>query len=164
METYSEIILILKTMKKIIFLLIVILLIVSNVAISNEISDEDKGTKDNKQSIYCSPDLFYLSQQWTKRYCEFNQGSNIDLIKANPGEFAEIFNTEPSLGIISDRYIKSIDNSSLVITLIGREVVVPIINLNNPIINKIEQQGIFVNKFLRLAQADGVLHFVIASR
>jgi len=142
MKTYLEIILNLKTMKKIIFLLIGILLIVSNVAISNERSDEDKGTKDKTQSIYCSPDLFYLSQQWTSRYCELNQGSNIDLIKANPVEFNEIFNTETSLGIISDRYIKSIDNGSIWITLVGREVIVPIINLNNPLINEIDQQGI----------------------
>jgi glycine cleavage system H lipoate-binding protein/ABC-type phosphate transport system substrate-binding protein len=142
MKTYIEINLKLKAMKKILVLLMGILLIVGNVAISNGLSNDNKETGDKSNIIYCTPDLFYLSQQWTSRFCELNQGSNINLIQANPDEFTEIYNTETSLGIISDRYIKSIDNSSNWITLIGREVVVPIINLNNPLIKEIDQQGI----------------------
>lgn len=142
MESYLDKNLNLKKMKKIIFLTAGVLLTVINITLSNDFSEEINETRDLTQAIYSTPDLFYLSQQWTAKYCDLNHGSTIKLLKTNPDEFAELMSYGTSLGIISDRYIKSLNKSPKWITLAGREILVPIINLNNPLINEIEKQGL----------------------
>lgn len=142
MKSYLDKNLNLKKMKKIIILMAGVLLTAINVALSNDLSEEIKETRDFTQAIYSTPDLFSLSQQWTSNYIEFNPGSTIKLLKANPDEFAELLSDGTSLGIISDRYVKSFNNSNKWLTLVGREILVPIINLNNPLINEIEKQGL----------------------
>jgi glycine cleavage system H lipoate-binding protein/ABC-type phosphate transport system substrate-binding protein len=144
MKTYLTIILNLKIMKKILilFLLMGIFLSFSDRVISEEVSDNVSGNKDIAVSVLCSLDLYNLAQQWINHYSGLNPESQLNLTVINPGELSETLESKLNLGIISDKYLNSIESKQLWITLIGREVIVPIINSNNPFIDKINLQGI----------------------
>jgi glycine cleavage system H lipoate-binding protein/ABC-type phosphate transport system substrate-binding protein len=129
-------------MKKIIFLLIGVLLLSCYQTISNEMLGKDNKIKKNTIDILCSPDLYYLVKQWSKDYCKLVPELQVNVINANPSEFSEIIYSEGNLGVISDKYLKSLESKSLWTLLISREIIVPIININNPLIDKINNQGI----------------------
>ncbi len=134
----------LNIMKKTFLLFVSFLLLYSSFAISKEVLKKDNKVKDNTITILCSPDLYDLTKQWTSAYCKFNPSTEINLITANPDELGSKFNTGVNLGFISNRYYPSIESvsNSLWVVVIGRDIIVPIINSKNPFIDKINQQGI----------------------
>lgn len=134
----------LNIMKKTFLLFVSFLLLYSSFAISKEVLKKDNTVKDNTITILCSPDLYDLTKQWTSAYCKFNPSTEINLITANPDALGSKFNTGVNLGFISNRYYPSIESvsNSLWVVVIGRDIIVPIINSKNPFIDKINQQGI----------------------
>ena len=142
MKTYLATIVNLKSMKKIFIISMGLLLSFSEQVIGEEILDKVNGNKNNEVNVLCSSDLYNLVQQWVGHYSVLNPKSQIDLMVANPDELFEATAFEANLGIISDKYFKSIKGKNLWKILIGREVIVPIINSNNPFLDKINLQGI----------------------
>ncbi len=134
----------LNIMKNTFLLFVSFLLLYSSFAISKEVLKKDNTVKDNTITILCSPDLYDLTKQWTSAYCKFNPSTEINLITANPDALGSKFNTGVNLGFISNRYYPSIESvsNSLWVVVIGRDIIVPIINSKNPFIDKINQQGI----------------------
>ena len=129
-------------MKKTIFLFVSFFLLYSSFATNKEELNKDNNIKDNTINISCSPDLYDLIKQWTSAYGKLNPSVEINVITANPDELGSKFHTGENLGFISDRYYPSVEINSLWIVLIGRDIIVPIINSKNPFIDKINQQGI----------------------
>jgi glycine cleavage system H lipoate-binding protein/ABC-type phosphate transport system substrate-binding protein len=131
-------------MKKKFLLFVGFILLYPSFAISKEVLNKDNTVKGNTITISCSPDLYDLTKQWTSAYCKFNPSTEINLITANPDVLGSKFNSGVNLGFISNRYYPSIESvsNSLWVVVIGRDIIVPIINSKNPFIDKINQQGI----------------------
>lgn len=124
-------------MKKIIFLLMGALLIISSKSFSIQ-----KNDKENAVNIVCSPDLFYLIEQWSGEYNKLYPEKNINVIEADSKEFSEILSINSGMGFISDKYNKLFESKSLWEIVIGRKIIVPIVNGNNPFMDKIIDHGI----------------------
>lgn len=129
-------------MKKIALLIMWILLLHSGIASNKEAQDKENKVGNKTFSILCTPDLFDLGQHLTLDYCKLNPGSIVNVIMAEHNELVDKLGNEASLGLVSELNYQSLENNSLWKIVVGRDVVVPIINSNNPYIDQIKQQGI----------------------
>jgi len=137
-------------MKKSLLLIIWIFLNFSGWVTARGALDEINSTIEKKISIVCSPDVFELANQWAIDYCKLNPGIEIRVDKADHYVLDPLLISGKSLGLISHEYYQSIENNSLVNIVVGREIIVPIINSANPFINLIDSQGISPSDLARL--------------
>jgi glycine cleavage system H lipoate-binding protein len=139
-------------MKKTLLLIIWIFLNYSGDATTREARNEVHSTSEKKISIVCSPDVFDLANQWAIDYCKLNPGMEIKVDKSDLNILDPMLVNGKSLGLFSHQYCLSLENNSLVNIVVGREIIVPIINSANPYINLINSQGISPSDMARLLQ------------
>jgi len=141
-------------MKNSIFLILVLLAIFnynaanSNNEETNSILSSLKGSTD----VFCTPDLYTLTKNLADEFCTQNPNLNIKVIIVKESSIAEILNTGKYLGFISytNEYQNTLDNEMLLKIVVGRNVVIPIINSKNPFINEIFQKGISPAKLAQI--------------
>ena len=125
---------------KIIFFVIMLVSVTSNL-ISSELADNKSPSKEETISIYCSPDLYTLTTAWVEEFKKVTPGIKIDVIKADPGNID--FKKTGNLGFISHEYFSKIENNeSAWKIVVGRDIIVPVINSKNPYLEEINNKGI----------------------
>lgn len=93
-------------------------------------------------NVYCTQDLYNITSSWANEFCYLNPNLEIEVINVSETTITKTANTGSSLRIISNEIFPSLNSETLWKIVVGRDVVVPIINSNNPFINEIYQQGI----------------------
>jgi glycine cleavage system H lipoate-binding protein/ABC-type phosphate transport system substrate-binding protein len=129
-------------MKKTFFLIVSVLLLYAVKVVAYNPTEKDNTKRENTISILCSPDLYDLTIQWGHDYSKINPGLTFDVVPASPEEFSGMLKKGPNLGFVSNRYYQSFENNLDWKILVGRDIVVPVINSNNPFIDQIDQKGI----------------------
>ncbi len=129
-------------MKKTLFLTVSFLLLYAGIAAKIDASAKVNSAGDQTITVYCSPDLTNIAKEWTRNYCGLNPDLKISLITINTEEINRMVTNEPNLAIISNSYYQTLANKSIWKLTIGREIIVPVINSDNPFIEAINQQGI----------------------
>jgi len=130
-----------KVMKKTIFLIAGVLLIFASYATDRELPDKENTLLENPVSLLCSPDMYDLAVQWVGDFCKMHPGVTINIINVNPGEISGMLENGAEMGIISKGNELSLRNNSLWKLVIGRDVIVPVMNAENPFIAQIDQKG-----------------------
>lgn len=108
-------------------------------------------TVTNVLSVTSSPELYNLTQNWVRSYNALNSASNVSLAQANeappekPGQLFFILE-DPSL---------ILNNPSTWKMAVGRDVIVPIVNAKNPMLNLLQKSGISSEEFATLFNAPG---------
>ncbi len=142
-------------MKKTFFLIVSVLLLLSVVAFSKK-TKEKEGTKQvNTINIVCSPDLYDLTNQWSEKYKALNPGIKINVEKLSTEEMTEALNQDGDLGFISDQYYHKFADKSMWKVVVGREIIVPVININNPFLDQILEQGISPDQLKNIFKSPG---------
>jgi glycine cleavage system H lipoate-binding protein/ABC-type phosphate transport system substrate-binding protein len=132
-----------KIMKnKILVCIGLILLFSSNLISKEEVSVKEKTTPQGSIIVMCSPDLFDLTTKWAIEYCRLNPGVKINVSKSADSKTASYTNTGINLGFISNEFYTGIKSESMWKMVVGRDVIVPVINAINPLMNEIFKQGI----------------------
>ncbi|MCK9422933.1 MAG: hypothetical protein M0Q38_10065 [Bacteroidales bacterium] len=142
-------------MKKIILLFSVLFILVSsNLSYcdnsTNEItvSSGDLSTE-GTITILSAPDLQNLTHMWVSEY----NGINPDL-KAKVSQITGNSITDNIAGVnlkfVSDEYFTKLNNKSSWNMVVGRDAIVPIINLKNPFLNEINIRGLSADEFALL--------------
>lgn len=102
--------------------------------------------------VSCTPDVLPLATAWVGEYGRLNPAVRIHLSKVSP----EVF---PGKGhqicLFSDQYLPENKLSDDFRVVVAREIVVPVINKNNPLNAKIRQQGISAEKLSAGIGEDG---------
>lgn len=93
-------------------------------------------------SIISTPDLYDLTTNWAKEYCSINPELKINVINATNTETANLLDANINLGFISDKHYASLNDEYIRKIVVGRDVIVPIINSNNPFLEDIYTQGV----------------------
>lgn len=129
-------------MKRTIILLISVLLLnLSNLrgitAVGGSVTSDGDSIK-----VLSSPDLYNLSTQWAGVYNRLHPGTKIKIISIPDSRMAENLNKEGSLGFVSNENYSGFQNESLWRAVVGRDVIVPVINSNNPFLEEIAIHGI----------------------
>jgi glycine cleavage system H lipoate-binding protein/ABC-type phosphate transport system substrate-binding protein len=117
------------------------------------ISQKIRGAKtsrcaDGKENIkvFYSPDVKNLSTVWWAEFNELSKENQLELIEIKEPGISEIIDTKTGLGIVSRDFIQPEDWEALWQIVIGREIIVPVFNSENPCFEAIMKQGISPEK------------------
>ncbi|MCF8368624.1 MAG: hypothetical protein K9G76_06245 [Bacteroidales bacterium] len=136
-------------MKKTLLVLIALILISSG---NTDINRARAGTnpQDNSINILSTPDLYDLTNKLSDEYCKTHPDFNVQVIQVSEKQIPEIFSAGNGIGFISKKYIQGIKPETLWHLLIGREVIVPVINENNPFASQLDEKGVIPEDFNKL--------------
>lgn len=105
-------------------------------------------------NILSTPDLFNLTYMLAGKYNDLNPGVKINVINSELVNKVSFEGTGASSGFTSGDKLTDPDLESLWKMTIGREVIVPVTNSNNPFLKEIYRQGITPEKFARVFEND----------
>lgn len=106
-------------------------------------------SEDDSISIFCTPDIYNLTAKWASEFCNLNPDVKINVINGMEASVAENFNISRNIGFISSEYSAMYDESMWNV-VVGRDVIVPIFNSENPFVDEICQQGISSEDFAQI--------------
>jgi len=141
---YDELIYLAMKTKILLFTAIMLIAFCSNTN-SQEVTSKSKVSKDHAITINCTPDLFQLTSKWASEFGKIKPELKIKVIKGT-GDNAALSNTE-NLSFISNKSRAEISNEKNWKMVVGRDVVVPVINIGNPYLKELMQHGISQETF-----------------
>jgi len=104
----------------------------------------------NAVNVACTPETEALASIWIKGFMEDNPGTVISLLPADNTEGADIY-------IISGNSPGYADRADSWKMVVGRDVIVPVINASGPNQARLAEHGISPEQFARLLSSDGSL-------
>ena len=99
--------------------------------------------------VLSSPDLYNLSLKWASEYNKIFPETKIKVISVNNGKIADNLLDQGEIGFVSNEYNTGFDSESIWKIVVGRDVIVPVINSNNPFLSEISQKGISPESYAR---------------
>jgi glycine cleavage system H lipoate-binding protein len=111
--------------------------------------------------LYCSPDMNELALQWAGDFQNVNDGINIRVEVIQPGENQLMALGESDIAILSEKYIGEFSSTIQWKAVVGRDVVVPVINSENPFSSLIRQVGISPQQLLDMFSGKGMQNWGI---
>jgi glycine cleavage system H lipoate-binding protein/ABC-type phosphate transport system substrate-binding protein len=129
-------------MKRGIILLFGLLLMNQGNINCTETASELNGTTMDSIKILSTPDLYNLSIKWSDEYSKEFHGKAVKVVSISDKKMADQLIAEGNLAFVSNEYYSGFDNQTLWKVVVGRDVIVPVINSRNPVLNEILKQGI----------------------
>jgi glycine cleavage system H lipoate-binding protein/ABC-type phosphate transport system substrate-binding protein len=99
-------------------------------------------------SVQVSADLYNLTTKWANEFSSVNPGVKITVLMIPDAE-ASSWIVRPGLGFVSQEDFSSLINDNIWKEVVGRDVLVPVINSKNPFLREISEQGVSPEKLLR---------------
>jgi|WetSurMetagenome_2_1015567.scaffolds.fasta_scaffold01623_1 glycine cleavage system H lipoate-binding protein/ABC-type phosphate transport system substrate-binding protein len=137
-------------MKRTIILLINLLLI--NYSIINSavpVTEVNSATGDSIR-IISTPDLYNLSITWANEYNRLNPAVKVKVITVEDTKMTDNLLKEGNIGFVSNEFSPELNNKSLVKVVVGRDIIVPIMNSKNPEAEDISLHGISTAALIQL--------------
>lgn len=106
----------------------------------------------NVITVYTSPDLFSLASQWADQYLLVENTVKINLVKTNNS--ADI--QKNGIGLFENIEEFQQINPTAWLLVVGRDIVVPIMNSKNPLAAEIYSTGLANSRLAALAEINGV--------
>jgi len=116
------------------------------------------GTSSTEDSliVWCSPDLYELANTWIEKYTGINSGFYTSLHIVPAENIRSPITTSGRIGFISKGFIQEIEGDLKWKMVVGRDVIVPVMNPDNPFLDEIYHNGISQEKF-NMAYSSGVI-------
>jgi glycine cleavage system H lipoate-binding protein/ABC-type phosphate transport system substrate-binding protein len=92
--------------------------------------------------VISTPDLYNLSLKWADEYNRQFPGADIKILNVADPEKAEKFIKNGELGFISGDFYAGLKSESFWNVVVGRDVIVPVINTKNPMMKEISRRGV----------------------
>jgi len=127
-------------MKTLFLLLFCPLLLISSNLKSNNGSD-DPEVLNGSTRIYCVPELLDITKEWVDEFVEFHPKVNIKIVVVTESSMEWVMDKSGSICIVSANYIDQAAFEQWSIG-IGRDVLLPIVNIGNPYLMQIQEAGI----------------------
>jgi len=121
-------------MKKMIFLQLGVLLLLGGVCTTCSRDKAQESPQKDKIVFNSSPELYELTSEWAMVFCTLNPDVEIEVLKTSDHTAQQSFFTSDYESELYDR--------SLWKVIVGRDIIVPVINDRNPYIQEICKQGI----------------------
>ncbi len=129
-------------MNRPIILLISLLLLNFGTSKGTSLKSDNSALPVDSIKIFSSPDLYNLSVKWANEYDKVNPEAKIKIISATDNKIAGNKIGNEGFGIVSDNYFSGSGNESNWKMVIGRDIIIPVINSKNPYLDEISKQGI----------------------
>ena len=138
-------------MKTRVLLIIGILLFNYSLVNSKETGAGKKDVRKSSINLFTSPDLYPLTTRWVSEYSKINPGQNIQLITTTKKDLKGGLETGPAIGFISDESFPGLNSRFSWSMVVGRNVIVPVMNPANPLRDEICRKGISSKGFASLS-------------
>jgi len=99
-------------------------------------------SKEVSMTVLCSPDLYNLTNRWVEEYGKLNQDYKIKVQKIDPNSVDNPNNSGFNVGLVSESSLSLLEKPTNLSIIVGRDILIPIINANNPLKIEIFNQGI----------------------
>ncbi|MCK4880170.1 MAG: hypothetical protein KAS82_05905 [Bacteroidales bacterium] len=116
---------------------------------------EEKGVPGkNELQLVCSPELESLANQLVNDYSKENMGTQIQV---TPVTDHEVYGTlkKGTVALVNKDCLAGLKGEHYFKMVVGRDVIVPLINANHPQIDMIMENGISAEGFARIYTAPG---------
>jgi glycine cleavage system H lipoate-binding protein/ABC-type phosphate transport system substrate-binding protein len=100
--------------------------------------------------VLSTPDLYTLSNKWANEYRKSFPELKIKVISVADSKEADLLLKKGGIGFVSNKYYSGFDSKTVQKVIVGRDIIVPIINANNPFIDEIYQRGISQENLIRV--------------
>lgn len=111
--------------------------------------------QDNSISFYSTPELYDLTKQWAGVFNKLNPDVKINVVHATGSSVAENLDNSSNVSFVSSEFDSVIYARSLWKVVVGRDVIVPVINSENPLMDEICRRGISPAGFHRIINNPG---------
>ena len=136
-------------MKKIIALLISLLLMNYGSISCKESMNRTNASPTDSLRVISTPDLYNISLKWANEFNKLYPEMKIKILSVSDKKTTDKLIAKGNIGFVSDEYYSGFDSQSLWKVVVGRDIIVPVINSKNPFSDEIYKQGISTE---RLAQ------------
>lgn len=126
---------------------LLLLLICASVS-SKELISKKTDIQRGSVSIVCTPDLYELTSKWASEFSSLNPEMKIKVKNATYNNIA--LGMGENLSFISNKSQSAINNESNWKMVVGRDVIVPIMNAGNPFLKEILQRGVSPELFSKI--------------
>lgn len=98
-------------------------------------------------SVYSTADLYPLALKWAGEFSRLHPDQQISVVKADPSALAETGENDTRIGFVSAKELSALKLAPKWQVIVGREVIVPIMNAANPFTEEINKSGISSKSF-----------------
>lgn len=134
-------------MKTRIIFITIALILASGSLIIMTAQDEDTG---KNISILCPEEFQDLASVWVRGFSAENTNADIGIITSNPDDIPGKLTDNQVLALVPESSLKTIKGTSFWSMTVGREIIVAVINPDNPAINQIRSCGLSANELAGL--------------
>jgi len=130
------------------------LVVLFSVGNATESSGQDPAGNESLE-IWCSPDLKGITETWVNAYSSANPGYSVTILPGN-GSLADgdLYGNK-SIGLVTSDYMSRPGFENGWSMVIGRSIMVPVVNASNPFLDKIREQGLSPESLKSILTADG---------
>jgi glycine cleavage system H lipoate-binding protein/ABC-type phosphate transport system substrate-binding protein len=146
-------------MKKFIYLLAGMLSFYLMVTTTLATPDKEEAPATETIRILCSPDLYPVVQQWGADFSQLNPDFKCSIEILNVSETEATVVNEANLNFFSQQFYESTPGDAPWKVLIGRDVLIPVINSRNPLMNLFKENGIKIADFAEILQNPDALNW-----
>lgn len=128
-------------MKINLFLLLAIALLSYYASDSKEVAVGQNLSQESSINVFTTPELYNLTMKWVTEYGSLNPKLKINVDKLAVNKITGKLSTT-GVGFISDESWIAQSNQTAWNMVIGRDIIVPVMNIKNPILDEIVRKGI----------------------
>lgn len=137
-------------MKKTAFVLVGFLLLQCSNLLGEEAVSENSLSQKSTLSVLSSPELYNLAAKWATEYQHLYPGREINIINSGNTGTAGLIESGASFGIVSGEHTLAPQWANVWKMAVGRDIIVPVINSENPFLQEISLQGVTSEEFARI--------------
>lgn len=104
-------------------------------------------------TVYCTPELNSLATEWANEFCAINKDVKINVINVTESSIAKNLDKSQSIAFVTGNYDLPAKTAWKVI--VGRDIIVPVFNSNNPFSEEISKTGISPEKLAEIINNSG---------
>lgn len=97
--------------------------------------------------LLSSPDLVGIARTWVDAYTDTHPGTNITTVLIPEGGLGELIREDRRIMLVSQNDLASLSNEDAWHMVVGRDVIVPVMNRDNPYRDQLVEQGISPEAF-----------------
>lgn len=129
-------------MKNAVYLLLVMLLALCNSLYSRHSSSGNDFSRGDSLEAVATPGLYNLAVKWAEEYNSSVPGAKVKVLSIDDQGKAGDLIKNGRIGFMSHEFYSELKNESFWNVVIGRDVIVTVINAKNPFLEEINQHGI----------------------
>lgn len=113
---------------------------------SKEVTSKKDASQPESITISCAPELYSMASQWVSEYAILKPEMKVKLVDISDNSA----NSAENLSFVSTQSLQANKNELNWKMVIGRDVIVPIVNSGNPYLAQLMLQGISQEKFTQM--------------